>query len=175
MIGDIVRADDVIANIETDKVNVEVRSPQDGKIIEIYATEGSEVNVGKPLFVLDTNVKKVDASKTESAKPVVQEVEPKASTAKKDTKETTEKKKSPSGQQPTVPTTPTMPNAAENQRSETRVKMTRMRQRIAQRLKEAQNTAAMLTTFQECDMTNLIALRNKYKVEIFLFKILIQY
>jgi 2-oxoglutarate dehydrogenase E2 component (dihydrolipoamide succinyltransferase) len=38
-----------------------------------------------------------------------------------------------------------------------------MRQRIAQRLKDAQNTAAMLTTFQEVDMTNLIALRNNYK------------
>jgi 2-oxoglutarate dehydrogenase E2 component (dihydrolipoamide succinyltransferase) len=48
-------------------------------------------------------------------------------------------------------------------RSETRVKMTRMRQRIAQRLKEAQNTAAMLTTFQETDMGNLMELRNKYK------------
>lgn len=48
-------------------------------------------------------------------------------------------------------------------RTETRVKMTRMRQRIAQRLKEAQNTAAMLTTFQEVDMTNLMALRSKYK------------
>ncbi|KAK0359716.1 hypothetical protein LTR94_030218, partial [Friedmanniomyces endolithicus] len=48
-------------------------------------------------------------------------------------------------------------------RSETRVKMTRMRTRIAARLKESQNTAAMLTTFQECDMSNLIDLRNKFK------------
>lgn len=50
-------------------------------------------------------------------------------------------------------------------RSETRVKMTRMRQRISQRLKEAQNTAAMLTTFQEVDMGYLIDMRNKYKDE----------
>ncbi|CAM9632471.1 unnamed protein product [Chrysoparadoxa australica] len=41
--------------------------------------------------------------------------------------------------------------------------MTRMRMRIAERLKDAQNTAAMLTTFQECDMSKLIALRNQYK------------
>ena len=47
--------------------------------------------------------------------------------------------------------------------AETRVKMTRMRQTVARRLKEAQNTAAMLTTFQEVDMTGIIALRNKYK------------
>jgi len=46
---------------------------------------------------------------------------------------------------------------------EERVKMTRLRRRIAERLKEAQNTAAMLTTFNEVDMTNVMALRNSYK------------
>ncbi|MGF1625600.1 MAG: 2-oxoglutarate dehydrogenase complex dihydrolipoyllysine-residue succinyltransferase, partial [Alphaproteobacteria bacterium] len=46
---------------------------------------------------------------------------------------------------------------------EQRVRMTRLRQRIAQRLKEAQNTAAMLTTFNEVDMTAVMALRNQYK------------
>jgi 2-oxoglutarate dehydrogenase E2 component (dihydrolipoamide succinyltransferase) len=46
---------------------------------------------------------------------------------------------------------------------EERVKMTRLRQRIAQRLKEAQNTAAILTTFNEVDMTAILALRNQYK------------
>lgn len=48
-------------------------------------------------------------------------------------------------------------------RTETRVKMTRMRMRISQRLKESQNTAAMLTTFQECDMSSVFDLREKYK------------
>ena len=46
---------------------------------------------------------------------------------------------------------------------EERVRMTRLRQRVAERLKEAQNTAAMLTTFNEVDMTNVMALRNEYK------------
>jgi 2-oxoglutarate dehydrogenase E2 component (dihydrolipoamide succinyltransferase) len=46
---------------------------------------------------------------------------------------------------------------------EERVKMTRLRKRIAERLKEAQNTAAMLTTFNECDMSAVMALRDKYK------------
>jgi len=50
-------------------------------------------------------------------------------------------------------------------RSETRTKMSRMRQRIAVRLKEAQNTAAMLTTFQECDMGNLMEIRSRHKDE----------
>lgn len=49
----------------------------------------------------------------------------------------------------------------------TRVKMTRMRKRTAERLKESQNTAAMLTTFNEIDMSNIIAFRNKHKDEFF--------
>jgi 2-oxoglutarate dehydrogenase E2 component (dihydrolipoamide succinyltransferase) len=48
-------------------------------------------------------------------------------------------------------------------RTETRVKMTRMRSRISERLKSSQNTAAMLTTFQEVDMSNIIDIRNRYK------------
>ena len=44
--------------------------------------------------------------------------------------------------------------------------MTRMRKRVAERLKGAQNTYAMLSTFNEVDMTNLIAMRNKYKVSL---------
>lgn len=51
----------------------------------------------------------------------------------------------------------------DNAAREERVKMTRLRQRIAERLKEAQNTAAMLTTFNEVDMSHVIALRNQYK------------
>ena len=49
------------------------------------------------------------------------------------------------------------------QRTERRTKMSRMRQRVATRLKQAQNTAAMLTTFQECDMGNIMEFRKKYK------------
>lgn len=49
--------------------------------------------------------------------------------------------------------------------TESRVKMTRMRMTVARRLKESQNTAAMLTTFQDCDMTNLINMRKQYKDE----------
>ena len=55
-----------------------------------------------------------------------------------------------------------LPPRPEDEREE-RVKMTRLRQAIARRLKEAQNTAAMLTTFNEVDMTNVMALRNEYK------------
>jgi 2-oxoglutarate dehydrogenase E2 component (dihydrolipoamide succinyltransferase) len=53
--------------------------------------------------------------------------------------------------------------AAEGERREERVKMTRLRQTIARRLKEAQNTAALLTTFNDCDMSEVIAARERYK------------
>ena len=61
-----------------------------------------------------------------------------------------------------APTAPVSSDAGPD-RSQNRVKMSRMRQRVATRLKEAQNTAAMLTTFQEVDMGNLMELRSKYK------------
>ncbi|HRJ67386.1 MAG TPA: 2-oxoglutarate dehydrogenase complex dihydrolipoyllysine-residue succinyltransferase [Alphaproteobacteria bacterium] len=60
-----------------------------------------------------------------------------------------------------APAAPSGPRAKADR--EERVKMTRLRQRIAERLKEAQNTAAMLTTFNEVDMSHIIALRNQYK------------
>ena len=55
------------------------------------------------------------------------------------------------------------PSAPDDGAREERVKMTKLRQTIARRLKEAQSTAAMLTTFNEVDMTNVMALRNQYK------------
>ena len=61
------------------------------------------------------------------------------------------------------PQAPSAPAKTAGNRTEERVKMTRLRQVIAKRLKEAQNTAAMLTTFNEIDMSNVLALRNSYK------------
>ncbi|MCT4373530.1 2-oxoglutarate dehydrogenase complex dihydrolipoyllysine-residue succinyltransferase, partial [Yangia mangrovi] len=58
---------------------------------------------------------------------------------------------------------PRAPVAAEDAAREERVKMTRLRQTIAKRLKDAQNTAAMLTTYNEVDMTEVMALRSQYK------------
>ena len=64
---------------------------------------------------------------------------------------------------PAAPAAPRAPSAANDASREERVKMTRLRQTIARRLKEAQNAAAMLTTFNEVDMSTLIALRADYK------------
>ncbi len=157
--GDAVAADQVLANLETDKVNVEVRAPQAGVISKLFAKEGEEVTVGNPLFVLAAGAgapaaapaapKKAAAAPAPAAK---KEAAPAAAPAapKKEEK----KAAAPATAAPVV---------AAGERTETRVKMSRMRQRIAARLKESQNTAAMLTTFQEVDMSNLIDVRNKYK------------
>ncbi|NBX65458.1 MAG: 2-oxoglutarate dehydrogenase complex dihydrolipoyllysine-residue succinyltransferase [Proteobacteria bacterium] len=65
---------------------------------------------------------------------------------------------------PAAPSAPAAPHVPRDLKArEERVKMSRLRQVIARRLKEAQNTAAMLTTFNEIDMTNILALREQYK------------
>ena len=65
--------------------------------------------------------------------------------------------------QPAAKAAPRAASPADDAAREERVKMTKLRQTIARRLKESQNTAAMLTTFNEVDMTNVMALRNQYK------------
>jgi len=64
---------------------------------------------------------------------------------------------------PEAKSAPRAPSSADDASREERVKMTRLRQTIARRLKEAQNTAAMLTTYNEVDMSAIMALRNEYK------------
>jgi len=130
-IGDMVKADEVVAVLETDKVSVEVRSPFAGKLTQVFAELDAVVEPGAPIFKLDDAVKAPAAPAAPKAAPVAAA--------------------------PAV--------AAPGSRAEVRVKINRMRLTVARRLKEAQNVAAMLTTFQECDMTELMALRSKHKDE----------
>ena len=150
--GDYVEVDQCVAMIETDKVTVEVRTPHAGIITEFFAESGDDVDVGVPLFSIDAAGVGTAAAAPADAAPVA--VSPVAT--------------APSAAKAAAPA----PKAASSvaaapvivgDRSETRVKMTRMRVRIAQRLKDSQNTNAMLTTFQEVDMHNLIEMRNQYK------------
>ncbi|MFL6851327.1 MAG: 2-oxoglutarate dehydrogenase complex dihydrolipoyllysine-residue succinyltransferase [Sphingomicrobium sp.] len=71
--------------------------------------------------------------------------------------------KAPAAPAPSAPPPQARPASATNERHEERVKMTRLRQTIARRLKEAQNTAAMLTTFNDVDMSAVIDARGRYK------------
>merc|ERR1719421_231773 len=123
----------------------------------MFADTGAEVEVGIPLFTINTNA----PAPAGGAAPAKKEESP---TAVAPSTSASAPAPAPAPAASTAPAAAAAPVAAEmGDRSETRVKMTRMRMRVAERLKESQNTAAMLTTFQEVDMGPLIEMRNKYK------------
>lgn len=173
--GDVVVEDDVIAQLETDKVTIDVKYQKSvpGTIKAINFAEGDTVEVGQAFAEVEETP---DAGPASPASASASDGNDKASDAPEPRKKDQEapKKKSPPPPPPAAPKqeqkqAPPTPTTATVQqgglRSERRVKMTRLRKRIAERLKGAQNTYAMLTTFNEVDMTNLMAMRKEYKEE----------
>ncbi|KAI7869282.1 dihydrolipoyllysine-residue succinyltransferase E2 component [Spinellus fusiger] len=161
-VGDFVHQDEEVATIETDKVDVTVNSPASGTILEVYAQEEDNVSVGADFFKLELG----DAPAGGAAQPKKEEV--KKEEVKKEEPKKTEAKPTPAAPTPTLTPAaskeqPAATEKAYGSRSESRVKMNRMRLRISERLKESQDTAASLTTFNEVDMTNLMGLRSEYK------------
>jgi len=161
-VGDYVEQDEVVCSIETDKVSVEVRSEHGGMVTARFAEVEDTVAVGAVLLNLDTTAaapEKVEAA-PEPAAAAAAPAAPAAAAAAAAPAPVAPAapKAAPAAAAAAAPAPP-----AAGARGETRVKMNRMRLRIAERLKEAQNTAAMLTTFQECDMGNLMAMRTEYK------------
>jgi 2-oxoglutarate dehydrogenase E2 component (dihydrolipoamide succinyltransferase) len=129
------------------------------------AAEGDTVEVDADFFTLDTEGKpNSGAAPVEKAEPAAEA--PKAADSAPTPNQATPAKEAPKAAAPAKKAKSpagAAPTKIHGARSETRVKMTRMRQRIATRLKDAQNTAALLTTFNEVDMTNIMALRKKYQ------------
>ncbi len=215
-VGDTFSRDEVLVELETDKVTLEVPAPHDGELLEIMAQDGVKVKVGQVLGVIhEVEVAsppalvfpsapeiKPEPEAVAEAKPVSvftrslssSNIEPllspsvrkivtehgleptEISGTGKDGRLTKEDVMSyivsedataePQSVEPSPVTTPTaspQPVSVESQDLEERVKMTRLRQTIAQRLKDAQNTAAMLTTFNEIDMSEIIAVRQRLK------------
>lgn len=177
-VGDYVEQDEEIATIETDKIDVSVNAPFPGTITKLLANPEDTVVVGQPLFELEAGeggapaakeeapkeeAKKEEPKKEESA-PAPKKEEPKKEAAPAAPKKETPapKKEEPKKEAPSAPASSATPGS----REEHRVKMNRMRLRIAERLKESQNTAASLTTFNEVDMSSLIDMRKLYKDEI---------
>ncbi|XP_027064264.1 dihydrolipoyllysine-residue succinyltransferase component of 2-oxoglutarate dehydrogenase complex 2, mitochondrial-like [Coffea arabica] len=167
--GDKVEVDEPIAQIETDKVTIDVASPEAGVIQKFVAKEGDTVEPGTKIAVISksgdgvTHVAPSEkpAEKATPEKKVEQpkqKVESAAAEVKKAEKPKTEAKASP----PPPKVTATEPQLPPKER-ERRVPMTRLRKRVATRLKDSQNTFALLTTFNEVDMTNLMKLRSDYK------------
>jgi len=182
-VGDPVKADEPVVELETDKVSVAVPSPETGVLSEIKIQTGSTVNVGAVLGSVEAGTasvaKKEPVKASDPIKPKTVEV----STSKKEilspaVKRILEEKKidirtiSGSGRDGRILKgdllesmgLPSAPSAARATKGdEERVKMTRLRATIAKRLKEAQNNAAMLTTFNEIDMSRIIEMRAEYK------------
>ncbi|KAE8245919.1 hypothetical protein A4X06_0g5327 [Tilletia controversa] len=240
--GDYVKADEEIATIETDKIDVSVNAPEAGTITETFANEEDTVTVGQDLCKIEPGEAPAEGSDSSSKKDDSKNDESEGSGEKQDQKnseptgsgkdkgedqsklakpESSEGKKpgedksSPSQQkkdtgskaqaQESKPTTPAGGSgstggksasssssggsgsgsaskssgptkspanqgqanatgvAQQGSRTERRVKMSRMRLRIAERLKQSQNTAASLTTFNEVDMSALMAFRSRHK------------
>ena len=180
--GEYVQTDDVVVVLETDKVSVDVRAPYAGRLVEVLGEIDDVVEVGSHLFRLDTDADApeipTEAAPVEIASEISEAVAspaaaaavptsnpfaaapPKASTPNKPA---APKKDTPAAAPSSTGTTVLTQELFLGTRGERRTKMSRMRQRVAARLKDAQNTAAMLTTFQECDMGALMEMRTKYK------------
>jgi 2-oxoglutarate dehydrogenase E2 component (dihydrolipoamide succinyltransferase) len=205
-VGDAVRMDEPLVELETDKVTLEVNATSAGVISEIQIQQGSTVTIGTVLGMIAEGA---GAVATPAAKPAPAVAVASAAVAAPTmapaatnvsmmpaarkmvddkginpynvpatgrngmvTKEDVVNYSAQAASAPVVSKLAAVPAAKapaqpsgprQNAAREERVRMTRLRQRIAERLKEAQNTAAMLTTFNEVDMSNVMALRNQHK------------
>ncbi|MCX7567239.1 2-oxoglutarate dehydrogenase complex dihydrolipoyllysine-residue succinyltransferase [Sulfitobacter sp. F26169L] len=198
-VGDTVAQDEMLCELETDKVSVEVPSPAAGTLTEIIAAEGDTVDAKAKLAIISSGEgAAASASASEEAPaPAAQ----KDTSGGKDIEDAPSAKKAmaeaglsrdqvtgtgrdgrvmkddvakalaagKSASPEPAASAPRAPVSADDAPREERVKMTRLRQTIARRLKESQNTAAMLTTYNEVDMTEVMALRSEYK-DLFLKK-----
>ena len=204
--GDAVALDEPLLELETDKVTLEVPAPSNGRIEKIGASEGSTVEVGAILGLIDENASAQDQIK----KPKSVSKEPESIPEEKITKQVDTVSRPEITIQNEVLDIPKLSPAVrkisaeknidinnlvssredgritkadvlntqnvekldtkqqltkESDEKEERVPMSRLRQTIAKRLKDAQNNAAMLTTFNEVDMGELIKTRNDHKAE----------
>ncbi|KAF3453428.1 hypothetical protein FNV43_RR03868 [Rhamnella rubrinervis] len=164
--GDRVEVDEPIAQIETDKVTIDVASPEAGVIQKFVASEGDTVEPGTKIAVISKSsegVAHVAPSENIPEKTTshpVEKIEEDKQEPKVETTSITQKPKQSSSPPPKCSARePQLPP----KEGERRVPMTRIRKRVATRLKDSQNTYAMLTTFNEVDMTNLMKLRSDYK------------
>ncbi|KAH6896674.1 hypothetical protein B0T10DRAFT_526083 [Thelonectria olida] len=175
-VGEQVEADEEIASIETDKIDVAVTAPEAAVIAEYFASEGDTVVVGQDLARIVTgddagSVKKAEGEappkeETKDTKEDVKAAEPKEEKAPAAEPPKAERTAAPAAKPAPKQAEPAPVASSGPSRGERTEKMTRMRKTIAARLKQSQNTCASLTTIQEVDMTNLIAWRAKYRDEV---------
>ena len=189
-VGDTVAQDEMLCELETDKVSVEVPAPAAGTLTEILAAEGATVEASAKLAVISSGVGAAAAAPASAPTPAAA-----TSSGGKDVEDAPSAKKAmaeagvsrdavtgtgrdgrvmkedvaralAAGSTAAAPAAAAAPRAAskpDDASREERVKMSRLKQTMARRLKEAQNTAAILTTFNEVDMTEVMGIRNAYK------------
>jgi 2-oxoglutarate dehydrogenase E2 component (dihydrolipoamide succinyltransferase) len=183
--GDVVKADEILLELETDKVSIEVPSPAAGVLSEITAKEGDNVAPGGLLGVIAEGAASAVAAPAKAAVAPVVVAVPAAPSAAKMMADSGVSVETGSGKRgqvlkgdvidaivkgvsqpvsaPVIPATPRDASSADDASREERVRMSKLRQTIARRLKESQNNAATLTTFNEVDMSAVMDLRNRYK------------
>jgi len=175
-IGDAVTLDQPVVSLESDKATVEVTAPQAGVITEIRKKKGETATIGEVIGMMESSgsaptpapkAEASDAGKSQSRKSVA--------------KLETVKSEPMKGVEPPRPNTPAKPETVvispakyeapsapvmvslDPGREQEVVPMSPIRRRIAERLVEAQHTAALLTTFNEIDMSSVMALRTEQK------------
>ncbi len=181
--GDAVKVDEMLCELETDKVTVEVPSPVAGAMGEIVAADGDVVEKDGLLCMIEEGASGAVTAAAATPAPAAAAPAPAPSGGTRtDVEDAPSAKKAMAdaglsrdqvqgtGRDGRVmkddvarATAGGGASVVPQAQREERVKMTRLRQTIAKRLKEAQDTAAMLTTFNEVDMTAVMALRNEYK------------
>ncbi|GAB5510096.1 MAG: 2-oxoglutarate dehydrogenase complex dihydrolipoyllysine-residue succinyltransferase [Hyphomicrobiales bacterium] len=189
-VGDAVKADDVLLELETDKAAQEIPAPVTGTIAEINVKTGDIVEPGHLLLKIQEGAGGA-ATATPAAAPAAASPAaasstqmPPAPSASRMMAETGASVAAGTGKRgqvlkgdvinainsgqtaapaATAPASVRAPSSADDEVREDRVRMTRLRQTIARRLKDAQNSAAMLTTYNEVDMGPVMALRKQYK------------
>ena len=197
--GDSINMDEMLCELETDKVTVEVPSPAAGVMGSIVAQEGSVVSMDALLTTIsEGSLEKLENEKIQTSKEDKNITQ--ASTETRSENQNTDIENAPSAkklmaenkissdkivgtgkdgrimkndvlkavqsagiEETEKSSPPRAPSSIEDADREERVKMTRLRQTIAKRLKDSQNTAAMLTTYNEVDMTEVMSLRTEFK------------
>ncbi|KAK6024951.1 dihydrolipoyllysine-residue succinyltransferase, E2 component of oxoglutarate dehydrogenase complex [Ostertagia ostertagi] len=162
--GDFVNEDELVAEIETDKTSVEVPAPQSGTIVELLVEDGAKVTAKQKLYKLEPGAAGASVSFCRVYLTSIPRTPPPVPRPPSAPMSSVPVASIPV-QRITVPAGASKDMAITGAREEVRVKMNRMRLRIASRLKDAQNTYAMLTTFNEVDMSNVIEMRTKYQKE----------
>ena len=189
-VGDSFEADEPLVEIETDKITVEVPAPSAGSISEINVEEGADVNIGGVLALLgdkkssngSASTQKLQTKEASKKEPKVEKEIITTSTNQDNAKLSPSVKKlieennlnadsiSPSRSDGRLTKedvfnfikNPTAKSTPSKEREEV-VKMSKIRKTIATRLKESQNTAAILTTFNEVDMSEIMKVRESKK------------